>query len=98
MYLSLHPISGGYPVVCTAVGRNLYPYTRRVPRGADPCSIVKQKTSYLDWKLKRIRARPMGYAQLKEDDQHLQVCRNYHFEISPNLVQLLSKPRLNRRK
>ena len=34
----------------------------------------------------------MASSWLREDDLHLQVHRNYHFEISPNLVLLLSRP------
>lgn len=34
----------------------------------------------------------MASSRLREDDLHLQVRRNYPFEISPNLVLLLSRP------
>jgi hypothetical protein len=34
LFLKSHPIFGGYAVVCSDIGRNLYPYTRYVPRWA----------------------------------------------------------------
>jgi len=48
-FAALHPISGGYAVVCRAVGRNLYPYTRYVPRRTDQIAIVRQKIGSFDF-------------------------------------------------
>lgn len=43
LFLTFYSIFGGYAVVCSEVGRNLYPYTRFVPQRTNSITAISCK-------------------------------------------------------